>query len=61
MTDDETGKAVASGVSEGIIFGYEDMTFRPDNTLTRDEAAVLISRVAAKHSAENTAKYEKSL
>lgn len=24
VTDDETGKAVAAGVSEGIIFGYEE-------------------------------------
>lgn len=30
------------------------MTFRPNNTLTRAEAAVLISRVAAKYSTENT-------
>lgn len=68
VTDDETSKAVAAGVSEGIIFGYEDMTFRPDNTLTRAEAAVLIFRVMEKYNAQNTvresenaAKYTKEL
>jgi len=32
-------------VQEGLIKGYPDNTFRPENTLTRAEAAILVSRV----------------
>ena len=31
----------------GIIKGYEDGTFRPDNTVTRAEAATMIVRMLA--------------
>ena len=41
-------EAVATAVDEGIIVGYEDNTFRPDNTLTRAEAAVMIYRFITK-------------
>ncbi len=37
--------AVAIASAKGIINGYEDGTFRPGNTLTRAEAAALISRI----------------
>ena len=39
--------AVAAAVTHNIISGYEDNTFRPQNTLTRAEAAVLIHRLMA--------------
>jgi|LGVF01.2.fsa_nt_gb hypothetical protein len=32
--------------AEGIVEGYEDQSFRPDNNLTRAEASVFISRLA---------------
>ena len=40
--------AVAIAVAEGLIKGYEDNTYRPRNTLTRAESAVLIQRLIAK-------------
>ncbi|MDR2357141.1 MAG: S-layer homology domain-containing protein [Oscillospiraceae bacterium] len=40
--------AVAAAVAEGLVKGYEDNTFRPKNTLTRAESAVLIQRLIAK-------------
>ncbi|MBR3933930.1 MAG: leucine-rich repeat protein [Clostridia bacterium] len=41
-------EAVATAVDEGIIKGYEDNTFRPNNTLTRAEAAAIIKRTIDK-------------
>jgi hypothetical protein len=37
----EVGKAIAAG----YILGYEDGTFRPDNKVTRQEAALMITRI----------------
>ncbi|UUZ81306.1 cadherin-like beta sandwich domain-containing protein [Paenibacillus sp. P26] len=36
--------AVARAVEYGIVSGYEDGTFRPENTITREEAFVIIAR-----------------
>ncbi|QGG47286.1 S-layer homology domain-containing protein [Heliorestis convoluta] len=36
---------IASGQAAGYISGYPDGTFRPDNSITREEAAVLIAKV----------------
>lgn len=36
--------AVAGTVQEGIIFGYEDNTFRPNQFITRSEMMVMIAR-----------------
>ncbi len=44
VSDPEQKKAIAISQKRGIINGYEDGTFRPGNTLTRAEAAALISR-----------------
>ncbi|MNY39088.1 Endo-1,4-beta-xylanase A precursor [compost metagenome] len=38
--------AVASAVQADILSGYEDRTFRPDVSITRAEAAVMIARAA---------------
>lgn len=38
-------EAIASAAKIGIIAGYEDNTFRTENTITRAEAAALIKRV----------------
>ena len=38
--------AVAAAVQAGIITGYEDRTFRPDQVITRQEMAVMIMRAA---------------
>lgn len=35
--------AVAKAVAAGYVKGYEDGTFKPDNTITRAEAAVMIA------------------
>lgn len=36
--------AVALAAGRGIVTGYEDGTFRPDNTISRAELAVMLSR-----------------
>ncbi len=41
--DTAVGKAVNKLVSVGIINGYEDGTYRPDNTITRAEFAKVIA------------------
>lgn len=38
-------KDVAAAAAEGYIRGYEDNTFRPHNPITRQELAVIISRL----------------
>lgn len=43
--DDWFYEAVAKAVTEGYTKGYEDGTFRPDNTITRAEAAVMMANV----------------
>lgn len=48
VTDAEQKKAVAIASAYGLINGYEDGTFKPNNTLTRAEAAALISRMMNK-------------
>ncbi|MBO9598658.1 MAG: S-layer homology domain-containing protein [Cohnella sp.] len=37
--------AIQNLITVGIIHGYEDGTFRPDNTITREEMVVMISRI----------------
>ncbi|HMM05412.1 MAG TPA: alpha/beta fold hydrolase [Clostridiales bacterium] len=37
--------AVTEAYSYGIIFGYEDKTFRPDNVVTRAEFAAMLDRL----------------
>lgn len=37
--------AIQSLVAARVIHGYEDGTFRPDNTITREEMVVMISRI----------------
>jgi hypothetical protein len=36
---------IAASIQAGLIQGYEDGSFRPDQTITREEMAVLLSRV----------------
>jgi hypothetical protein len=38
--------AVGICAAMGIITGYEDNTFRPENKITRQEAAAMLSRIA---------------
>ncbi|HHT46590.1 MAG TPA: S-layer homology domain-containing protein, partial [Firmicutes bacterium] len=40
-------KAVSSAVEAGIVSGYPDGTFRPQDTITRQEAAVVLFRLLA--------------
>jgi hypothetical protein len=37
--------AIQNLVATGVIHGYEDGTFRPNNTITREEMVVMISRI----------------
>ena len=43
FTDTES-KTIRKLATAGIISGYDDGTFRPDNEITRQEAAVLLGR-----------------
>lgn len=38
-------QAVASGIKQGYINGYEDGTFRPYNQIKRQEAAVIVAKI----------------
>lgn len=37
--------AIYSAVSMGVVTGYEDGTFRPDNTITRAEVVTMVNRL----------------
>ncbi len=54
VTDAEQKKAIGIATAYGLINGYDDGTFKPDNTLTRAEAAALISRMLEKTSSFNS-------
>ena len=45
ITDEKVGEAVAKLVANGIITGYEDGTFRPENQITRAEFAAVVTRM----------------
>lgn len=42
--DDEYKKDIEIAVANGIVSGYSDNTIKPDNLITRAEAAVILSR-----------------
>ncbi|WP_103109761.1 phosphodiester glycosidase family protein [Brevibacillus reuszeri] len=46
--------AVQVAVSKGLVKGYADKTFRPDQTVTRAEAAVILDRLLNKKGAAKT-------
>ena len=46
MFTDCTDKDVSTAASYGIVNGYPDGTFRPNNTITRQEAATILMRLA---------------
>ncbi len=45
ITDEKVSAAVEKLVAGGIITGYEDGTFRPDNQITRAEFAAIVTRL----------------
>lgn len=45
ITDQKVSEAVNKLVAHGIITGYEDGTFRPDNQITRAEFAAIVTRM----------------
>jgi|GEM_PF-6171497 len=42
-------KEIAKGVKEGLISGYPDGTFRPDNPMTRGEYMLMLARALSKN------------
>lgn len=40
-------RAVAWGASKGIVLGYDDGTFRPDEAVTREQMAMILRRYAS--------------
>ncbi len=53
--------AVATAVSEGLLKGYENNTYRPKNALTRAESAVIIKRLIAKNKEIHTLRPSKNI
>ncbi|MDO4621731.1 MAG: S-layer homology domain-containing protein [Eubacteriales bacterium] len=51
-----TYKAIAWGVSNGIINGYGDGTFKPTDPVTRGQVAIMLWRYAGKPKVSGTAK-----
>ena len=45
--DNPNNQAIRSLVEKGVITGYEDGTFKPDNTITRAEFATILARATA--------------
>ena len=45
--DDWFAEFVATGVSEGLLLGYEDGTFRPNEFITREEIATILANLLA--------------
>ena len=60
VTDAKVKKAVTTANLEGLITGYEDNTYRPEKTLTRAEAAVIVKRVMEKDASFNTLRESKN-
>ena len=44
---------IKTAYEAGLVFGYEDGTFRPNDKLTREEVAVLLARIVNLSSLEN--------
>ncbi|WP_134683417.1 phosphodiester glycosidase family protein [Brevibacillus migulae] len=51
--------SVQVAVSKGLVKGYADKTFRPNQTVTRAEAAVILDRVLQKKATPKTAPADK--
>jgi len=60
VADEAVKKAVVTASQEGLITGYEDNTYRPEKTLTRAEAAVIVKRVMDKDISLNTLRESKN-
>ena len=50
-------KAISWAVEKGIISGFNDGTFRPDDTVTRRQSAVMLWRMAGKPAATATTSF----
>ena len=51
----ETAQAVCWAAQNGLIVGYGDGTFRPDEAVTREQVAVILCRCAALRGADTSA------
>ncbi len=54
LVKDQMESAVLAAVENGIIVGYEDSALRPENPVTRAEAAVIIHRALKQNIKEET-------
>ncbi|MGM9936394.1 MAG: S-layer homology domain-containing protein, partial [Candidatus Ornithomonoglobus sp.] len=52
---DSSDTAVCQLAALGVVNGYEDGTFRPENTITREEAAAILSRLLSLYTMNGTA------
>ena len=46
VTDDELEKYIGWAQSEGVVDGYDDVTFGVDDALTREQAATILFRLS---------------
>ena len=53
--DADTAQAIRWAAQSGLIVGYGDGTFRPDEAVTREQTAVILCRYAALRGADTTA------
>ncbi|HEY8414599.1 MAG TPA: S-layer homology domain-containing protein, partial [Thermaerobacter sp.] len=47
-------EAIAKAAAQGYILGYPDKTFRPDQAITREQAAAVLQRVAGIRGAQES-------
>jgi hypothetical protein len=47
--DGEPQRAIELAFRDGVVFGFDDGTFRPDDPMTREQAILIIMRALLKH------------
>lgn len=55
--DPQAAQAIENAVKNGLISGYEDNTFRPDNNIKRSEMAVIITQACKVTEEGNISKF----
>ena len=53
--DTDAAQAIRWAAQSGLIVGYGDGTFRPDESVTREQTAVILCRYAARRGADTSA------
>ena len=59
--NDTSNKQIERLASAGIIEGFGDGTFRPDDPLTREQAAAILTRIIKYHAEQNSLEFDERL